>query len=84
MIREKLRRRFNPWQAVLDVGCIRNLGERTWVVYLHVDTGVKYMDKYEQVEATRGTEQHTRAIVEEMGDFRRREQAARLSGAGPS
>jgi len=82
VIRQKLRRRFIPWQAVLDVGSHRRINERSWCVWLHVDTGVTYMDKREQVDATRGTEQHVSAIVEEMEDFRRRERAARLSAPG--
>jgi hypothetical protein len=66
VIRQNLRRRFIPWQAVLDVGSHRRGNERSWCVWLHVDTGVTYMDKREQVNATRGTEQHANAIVEEM------------------
>lgn len=83
VIRQYLRRRFIPWQAVLNVGSHRSVNERSWCVWLHVDTGVKYMDKREQIDATRGTEQHAKAIVEEMEDFRRRERAARLSAPGP-
>jgi len=83
VIRQKLRRRFIPWQAVLDVSSHRRTNERSWCVWLHVDTGVTYMDKREQVDATRGTEQHARAIAGEMEDFRRRERASRLSALGP-
>jgi uncharacterized membrane protein len=83
VIRQKLRRRFIPWQAVEAILCHRNYGERTFTVNINVDTGVKYMDKWETIDATRGSEQHAKAIVEEMKDFRRRERAARLSAAGP-
>ena len=56
---------------------------RTYIAGHLIDTGVKYMDKWEPIDATRGSEQHAKAIVEEMKDFRRRERAARLSAAGP-
>jgi hypothetical protein len=39
VIRQKLRRRFIPWQAVLDVGSHRRMNERSWCVWLHIDTG---------------------------------------------
>ena len=83
VIRRYLRRRFIPWQAVLGVNSNRSATERSWCVWLHVDTGLRYMDKYVQVDATRGTEQRASAIVEEMEDFRRRERAARFGAPGP-
>jgi hypothetical protein len=87
VIRQNLRREFIPWQAVklIDYGQrIRDpsvqpheTGGAVPVVWVYLDTGVRYMEEWRLLDGTRGSQARIREIAAEMEAFRRRDQESR-------